>query len=214
MNILVIDSGIGGLYTLKILMQKFKNNHYYYFKDSINCPYGSKSKEQLLKIAINNIKFAKNHANIQTIVLACNTLSTTVSSSLKTAFKLPIFAVVPPIEQVNQNALVLCTPRTLNSLCKKYSQEPLKNNSFKMKKNNFTIYFEGFNDLALLIEKRQSIQIKNYLTNNLNKYKYKQIKQVILGCTHYNYVKKEISEILKNVTFFEGSNYINLNKKY
>lgn len=210
MNILVIDSGIGGFYTLKILMQKYKNNHYYYFKDSINCPYGSKSQQQLFSIAKTNIKCVLNHFKIDAVVLACNTLSTTVYKSLKTALNQPIYAVAPPIEQVNSNALVLCTPRTLNSLSKKYSQKPLKNNSFKIQKNNFTIYFEGLKDLALLIENRKISQIKNYLTNNLNKYKYKQIKQVILGCTHYNYVKKEISEILKNVTFLEGSDNIKL----
>ena len=43
-NILVLDSGIGGLYTSKILKEKYPNFNYIYFKDSFNCPYGNKSK--------------------------------------------------------------------------------------------------------------------------------------------------------------------------
>ena len=57
MRIGLFDSGLGGLTVLKTLMRKYPNNEYIYYGDTLNIPYGDKSKDELLKLARNNVEF-------------------------------------------------------------------------------------------------------------------------------------------------------------
>ena len=47
MRIGVFDSGIGGLTVLKEMIKKHPDHQYFYFGDTANLPYGTKSKEEL-----------------------------------------------------------------------------------------------------------------------------------------------------------------------
>ena len=57
MRIGVFDSGIGGLFVLKELINNYPNNTYYYFGDNINIPYGTKSKYELKILSSKIIDF-------------------------------------------------------------------------------------------------------------------------------------------------------------
>ena len=115
-NILVLDSGIGGLYTAKILKKKYPNFNYIYFKDTFNCPYGNKSKEELLILAQENINFVLKRYKIKAVVLACNTLSTNCANELKKVYNLPVYAVKPPLNKITKPCLVLCTKTCYNAI--------------------------------------------------------------------------------------------------
>ncbi len=215
-NILVLDSGIGGLSTAKILKKKHPNFNYIYFKDTFNCPYGNKSKEELLLIALNNINFVLKRYKIKAVVLACNTLSTNVKKRLQNTLKIPIFAVTPPIEHITAKALVLSTNASFKALTKGLVGEVNKFSyitTLKTKINGNEVVFCAMHTLALEIEK--NIKKKNYLLeylkNVLKPLKYESFKQIVLGCTHYNYVKEELGQIFTKVKFLEGSSLVNLN---
>lgn len=74
MRIGIFDSGIGGLTVLKKLLQEKPNNDYIYYGDTINLPYGDKTKEQLLNLAKKDIEFLLSH-NVDLIIIACGTVS-------------------------------------------------------------------------------------------------------------------------------------------
>ena len=57
MKIGLFDSGIGGLNVLKEFINKYPNNHYIYYGDTLNVPYGEKSKEELLMLSSKIIRF-------------------------------------------------------------------------------------------------------------------------------------------------------------
>ena len=57
MRVGVFDSGMGGLTVLKSLIDKYPNNHYIYFGDTKNLPYGNKSKDKLMELSKNIINF-------------------------------------------------------------------------------------------------------------------------------------------------------------
>ena len=60
MKVGLFDSGIGGINVLSELVKKYPHNHYIYYGDTRNLPYGNKSKDELIKLSNNIIEFLIN----------------------------------------------------------------------------------------------------------------------------------------------------------
>lgn len=197
--IAVIDSGIGGLNVLKKLAKTFPNERYLYFGDNGNAPYGNKSIDELLALTIYNLEYLK-HFGLKAIVLGCNTLSTCIKAELSKREKLPIFGVFPPIEQLehaSKKTLLLATVRT----AEKYTRS----------KNVDVI---GMSELANDIEKNihdlSSVSILNHLLKYcIGKYQQKQgyYDTIILGCTHYSFVKNQIFDHFRPRNMFSSEDF-------
>lgn len=193
------DSGIGGVTVLKECLKLVPNFSYIYYSDSINNPYGDKSREEILKIASNVVEYLINNGcNI--IVIACNTASAICVEYLRSNYPSIIFIAIEPAikcayDNLEDNTLIMATKGTMDS-------ERFHNLYNKYHRNNF--YLKSCIGLANLIEQGNTNEIKEYLKENISKYKEK-VNSVVLGCTHYPLIKKEISTILGNVTFYDGS---------
>lgn len=70
MRIGLFDSGVGGLTVLRSLVDRYPNNEYIYYGDTLNNPYGSKSIDELLELASKNIEFLLEKG-AEVIVVAC-----------------------------------------------------------------------------------------------------------------------------------------------
>ncbi len=204
-SIAVIDSGVGGISVLKELVKNFPNERFIYFGDNYNAPYGNLSRQNLLSVTIKNINFVKRY-NVKAIVLACNTLSVNLYNEIKEYSALPTFCVFPPVESCKmsgEKTLLLATERTALN--------------FDTAKN-FDVL--GLKDLALIIEKNIlnliGFDFEGYF-NEISKIKLKKgfYKNVILGCTHYNFIKKQIFIHFRPQKFYDGTeNLIKEMKKY
>ena len=197
--ILVLDSGNGGEYTLNEIKKILPNENFIMFKDTRNSPYGNKNKRKLLTLTINNIESILQNYNIKLVVIACNTLSTTILNELKEYFNNICFVgVFPSVEEAvnsNKETLVLSTKSTLKL-----------GKIDKNHKNNPKIRFYAFKHLAKMID--EHMNNLDYLLPYLNKKlrKYKNVKNVVLGCTHYNYIKPQLKKVLNNdIVFYENS---------
>lgn len=182
--IAVIDSGIGGISVLTKLEKKFPNEQFLYFGDNDNAPYGNRSIQNLLSITLSNIDYILKY-NVKAIVLACNTLSVNLRAEIEQYSSLPTFAIYPPVEQCmleNNRTLLLATNRTAKNYI-----------------NTKKFYSVGLENLAERIEK--NLHRLNSLTNDelfnecfdnkiINKKGY--FDTIILGCTHYNFIKNQI----------------------
>lgn len=193
----IFDSGIGGVTVLKEIIKLLPNYHYLYYSDSFNNPYGDKTKDELL-IITRNIVQQLIDKGCKIIVIACNTASAICKDFLRDNFDVPIIAIEPALKQVFDNnikgkTLVMATTGTINS--EKFS---LLYENY----NNKRMIIESFPGLADLIEQNKNDELVSYLNKHLN---YKNIKAVVLGCTHYPLIKEEIKEILGDVNFFDGS---------
>ena len=112
----VFDSGIGGLTVLYRLIDMFPNEDFVYVGDTLNLPYGTKTKEQLKKL-VSNVSNYLNELPVKSIVIACNT-ATTNSGHLKETLDLPIIGVIEPTANyalnISENILVLATNVTID----------------------------------------------------------------------------------------------------
>lgn len=192
----IFDSGIGGVTVLKEILKLLPNFNYIYYSDSINNPYGDKSKDELCLITKNIVQLLIDKG-CKIIVIACNTASAICKDYLRNHFDIPIIAIEPALKQVKDNTmgktLVMATKGTIES--EKFLE------LYKRFDNNEMI-IEAFPGLADLIEQDKKQEIKNYLKEHLN---YDNISNVVLGCTHYPLIKKEIKEVLGDVNFYDGS---------
>lgn len=191
-----IDSGFGGLNVLCECAKLF-NEDFIYLCDNKNAPYGNKNKYRLLKITQQNIDFLISKYNVSCIVLACNTLSFTIYDELKSLYNIPIYRMFFDCKKLGllkKEVLFFGTKNTLkyNKLIK------LKVSSNKGYKSLF------IKDLPILID--ENINNLDNLNNLLKKYlknkKYNNIKSVVLCCTHFKIIKKQIQRCFINTLDF------------
>ena len=69
----VLDSGVGGLTVVQSLKELLPEEDLLYFGDSANCPYGNRTKENILEL-MNNILDFMEERQVKAIAVACNTL--------------------------------------------------------------------------------------------------------------------------------------------
>ena len=115
----VFDSGIGGLTVLKALINKHPNNHYIYYGDTKNLPYGNKNEEELLVLSSKIIDYFITR-KVDLIVIACGTVSSKIYKKLKEKYHLPIIDIIRPtikyLKEKDERFLVLATINTINTL--------------------------------------------------------------------------------------------------
>ena len=184
MKIGMFDSGIGGLTVLKEFIKKYPNNHYIYYGDTKNLPYGTKEKEELLKLVKPIISFFTKQ-KVDFIIIACGTISANCFSELKKMTTIPIYDIITPtINYLNHNnyksLAIFATNRTIDSHV--FKDKIVDKDVLEIKTPEFVPMIEN-NKLDLSI-------IKNYCSQVLN------YDILILGCTHYPLLINELKKYL------------------
>ena len=195
----ILDSGIGGVSVLGEIIKLIPCGKFIYYSDSINNPYGDKSEEEIYAIVKNIVKYLLERGCVA-IVLACNTASAICVKRLREEYPNTLFIAIEPAYKMVHDynpqgkTLVMATKGTLNSekflaLYRKYD-------------NGKTILLPC-SGLADIIERGDMAKVDIYLEENLKDYK--DVNNVVLGCTHYPLIKDRIKRVLGDVKFFDGS---------
>ena len=88
----VMDSGVGGLTVARRLRERMPGEDILYIGDSANCPYGNRSREEILSLAADSVRRLEARG-AKCIVVACNTISATVEE-LRPMTGLPVISIV------------------------------------------------------------------------------------------------------------------------
>ena len=195
----ILDSGIGGVTVLREILKQNIHAKFIYYSDSKNNPYGDKSSDEVYSIVKTIVDYLLDKGCVA-IVLACNTASAICVKRLREEYPDTLFIAIEPAYKMVHDynpkgkTLVMATEGTIKSekfltLFNKYDN-----------KNTILLPCKG---LAELIEEGNEVKIDRYLDDNLSKYK--DIDNVVLGCTHYPLIKKNIRRVLGDVKFFDGS---------
>lgn len=191
----VFDSGFGGLTSVKEIMKIMPSESLVYFGDNGRAPYGTKSKETIIKYTFQNIRYLLNY-DIKMIVIACNTASAYSYNLVKDNFDIPVVEVVKPgaaaavAETENKKIGVIGTPGTINSGVYKEAISKLDSSVdifFKACPIFVPLVEEGWwdNEIARLTAEEYLIPLKN-----------EGIDTLVLGCTHYPLLQKTISSVM------------------
>lgn len=198
----VFDSGIGGLSVLSELEKLLPNEEFYYYGDSLNNPYGEKSDEELFEITSGVVDYLVNKG-CRLIVIACNTATTRCMKYLREKYKDVIFVGTVPAIKVAcdrdfKNTLVMATPATIES---ERTMELIRDNIRK----DQNIYLVACPGLANAIEDNDQEKIEEILKDTFREYKDKEIDSIVLGCTHYPFIKEDILKEMPGVILLDGS---------
>lgn len=91
----VFDSGLGGLTVVKAVRALLPGEDIHYFGDLARLPYGTKSREQIIRFSIQNTDFLIRH-KIKALVVACNSSASAAYTALRGRYRLPIVDVITP----------------------------------------------------------------------------------------------------------------------
>ena len=190
----VFDSGVGGLTVMREIIRNLPNENIEYFGDTARVPYGSKSKETVLRYSRQIVHFLRTK-NVKAIVVACNTASALALDTLEKEIDIPIIGVVRPGAAVaaettkNKRIGVIATSSTIKSeLYPSYikEREPEAEVFGKACPLFVPLVEEGWTDDDITRD-----VAKRYLKDLLDK----DIDTLIMGCTHYPLLRKMLRSI-------------------
>ena len=190
----VFDSGVGGISVLAELIISLPNEKYIYYGDSKNAPYGVRTTEEVKKLAFNVVEILLKK-KIKGLVAACNTATSGAIEDLRKSFNIPIVGVEPalkPAVALNKpgEILVLATPVTLRE--KKF------NRLIESINTQHQIIKLPCPGLPELIEETGGAgkEIGDYLKNIFSPLDMDKIGIIVLGCTHYIFIRDEITKLI------------------
>lgn len=199
----VFDSGLGGISVLRAIHGQLPKENLLYFADRDNAPYGTKSDEEILSLTRRGAKLLLQNG-AKAIVIACNTATSVAADVLRSELDTSVIGLEPAIKPAFFNSkdgkiLVLATPVTLSHGKFKTLLSSLGRDRFvPIAAPELVTYVEsGMQNRAGAIE---------YLRGLLTPYKKTEFCSCVLGCTHFPFVKSEITEALGyDVPFFDGA---------
>jgi glutamate racemase len=199
----IFDSGIGGISIWKEIHQLLPNEHTIYLADSKNAPYGQKSKQEIINLCIKNTELLiKKGCKI--IVVACNTATTNAIKHLRATYDIPFIGIEPAIKPAalhtkTKSIGILATKGTLTS--------ELFHNTSELYSDNIKITEQIGKGLVELIEsgKTDTDDMTSLLRKHLEPMLAQNIDYLVLGCSHYPFLIKQIRLLLPhNITIIDS----------
>ena len=192
----VFDSGIGGLTAVKELNKILPNENIIYFGDTARIPYGSRSRETILKYAMQDTAFLRSH-KIKMLIAACGTVSSIVGSK-PLVEDIPYTGVLLPAAQAacgatkNGRIGVIGTVATIKSGSYAKIIKTIRPSSFVVG-NSCPLFVplveNGFTGIENKVTRMVAEQYLEPIKNE-------GVDTLILGCTHYPIISDIIADIM------------------
>lgn len=191
----IIDSGVGGLTVVKEMCERLPNEKVVYIGDSLRCPYGPRSAEEVRKYTF-EMAFALSKMDIKMLVIACNTATAVALDDIRNHFDFPVIGVIKPGARAAVNAstskriAVLGTTGTINSGA--YDDE------IKAQATGAHVFPLACPEFVQLVESGQYKSEEASLTveRTLQALAVNEFDAAILGCTHYPLLEHHIKSHL------------------
>lgn len=186
----VFDSGVGGIGTLSALRRELPRERFLFYGDTANAPYGTKSRDEVMA-CVSRIMEHLLAQDVKAVVIACNTATAVAAAELRARYEVPIIGIEPALKPAHEmrregSILVLATPMTL-------------------KLEKFHALYERYGEGAIplpcpglmeLVEREADEEARRYLLELLEPYDLNKVDAVVLGCTHYVFLRPILRQIL------------------
>ena len=208
----IFDSGLGGLTVLKEIQKLLPDEDLIYFGDNGRTPYGTKSKETVIRYTFQDVAFLLSH-HVKMIVIACNTATAAGLSLAQTKFPVPVIGVVEPGARAaaratrNKRVGVIATKGTVES--------DVYTHAIRANDAGITVFATAaprFVEIAELGIQMAKGPIENYTSLASQVYirpEFQEIAQdyldplrrcdvdtLVLGCTHFPLLKSLIGGVM------------------
>ena len=186
----VFDSGVGGISTLRDMVRLLPEEQFLYYGDTAHAPYGTKTPEEVRACADRVVELLLAE-HIKALVIACNTATSAAAASLRARLSIPVIGMEPALKpaQLARHGgliLVMATPLTLEQ--EKFTRL-------------MALYGEGAvktpcPGLMELVEEEKEDEAEAYLRDLFARCPMDRVDAVVLGCTHYVFLKEKIRAMI------------------
>lgn len=193
----VFDSGLGGLTTVKKLMQIMPNEDIIYLGDTGRVPYGGRSKETIIRYARQDMAFLQRF-DIKAVVIACGTVSTNALSEIEGDYDIPVLGVVNAAAAAAVSATktgrigIIGTKASIRSGAYDRRIKAIMPDA-EIFKNACPLFVPLVENGRLSPE---DIALKTVAEEYLTPLKEAQTDVLIMGCTHYPLIRDAIGNIM------------------
>lgn len=189
----VFDSGLGGLTVMKQVMQEFPQENIVYFGDTGRVPYGTKSKDTIIKYSISDVRFLESN-NVKLIIIACGTASSAALEAIKEVSSIPVVGVI----DATANAAAAATKNKKVGVIG--TSGTIKSGAYEniLHMHDIKTYSKACPLFVPLVENGHfDTEVSRLITEEyLADIKNEGVDTLILGCTHYPHLKKVIREFM------------------
>ena len=192
----LLDSGLGGISVLGEALRQLPNEDYVYYGDTANAPYGDKAPEEVLGLVHQAVE-RLIELRCKAIVIACNTATSVSAGKLRQELALPIIGMEPALKPASQlpgggKILVMATRVTLalpkfQALMAQYGRDAVP------------VPCPGLMECVERGE-LEGPQVTALLRQLLGPWLSQPVKAVVLGCTHYPFLRKAIAALFPEGT--------------
>ena len=199
----VFDSGVGGLTVAREIIRQIPNERIIYFGDTARLPYGTKSKDTIIRYSRQIVNFLTNEG-VKAIVVACNTASAYALEEIKDESRVPIIGVVKPGARTavsvtrNKRIGIIATEGTINS--------GLYNRVIKEQDPAIEVIGKACPLLVSLVEEGwlHDDITDQIVARYLEELKEAQVDTLVLGCTHFPLLRGSVAKVMG-----DGVNLVN-----
>lgn len=204
MKIGFFDSGVGGLSVMHLALQYLPNEQFIFYADEEHVPYGEKTIEQITEYVDDAIRFMiEKEAKV--IVIACNTATSAAIHEIRMKYPIPIIGMEPAVRKSltmceNHRVLVAATPVTIKGEKLRYLIQNIE--------QGHLVDLVAIPELVTFAEQGEfeSFQLIQLLKDRLSVFNLEEYSSIVLGCTHFNYFKDTLRQIIpKHVKFVDGN---------
>ena len=201
----LFDSGVGGTTIWREVVRQLPYESTLFLADSLNAPYGEKSREEIIALCEKNAEYLLDH-NSKLIIVACNTATTNAITHLRAKYQVPFIGIEPAIKPAGlysqtKTIGVLATRSTLRSAFFANTCQHLLDKGVRVLRQ------EGIGLVPLIEEgKIDTPEMFALLEQYLRPMVAEGMDYLVLGCTHYPYLTSLISEILpENIRIIDSA---------
>lgn len=197
----VFDSGVGGVSVLRDLARLLPHEHFIYYGDNKNAPYGTRGEEEIRALSLDVAQWLLAR-NIKAMLVACNTATSAAVETLRAQLSIPVVGMEPALKPAYElhaegQILVLATQATLRQkkfqrLYEKYGERAI------------TLPCPGLVELAEQ-GRCEGAEVDAYLARRFAGIKREALSAVVLGCTHYSFFKRAIGRALPGLPLLDGN---------
>ncbi|TAK35537.1 MAG: glutamate racemase [Chloroflexota bacterium] len=188
------DSGVGGLSVVLAIRQLLPGEDLVYLADSAHCPYGDKPLEEIRELAFKAAEFLLERGS-KLIVVACNTASAAALADLRSRYPVPFVGMVPAVKPATLSTAsrrvgVLATRATI--------QAELFADLLSQFAEGVEVYPQACPGLVELVEAGRTdlAHSEQLLRRYVEPLLEKGIDRLVLGCTHYPFLRASIESIV------------------
>ena len=196
----VFDSGVGGVGTLAEMTRLMPCEDFLFYGDTAHAPYGTKAREMVMGY-VRGVMEHLLRQDVKAVAIACNTATSVAAAELRAEYDLPIIGIEPALKPAHEmrhggSILVLATPMTLR---------------LEKFRRLMSQYGDGAVPLPCpglmeLVENEAFEQAGRYLEEHFSPYDLSRVDAVVLGCTHYVFLRPVLKDILpETVQVLDGN---------